>query len=218
MIVMKTDPLLPDVDSVSIAAEAVRRGDLIIFPTETVYGLAANAVDVRAVQKIFEAKGRKPDHPLPVQILNADMLDTVAMDVPESARILARHFWPGPLTMILRRNEKLPDIVTAGGATVGVRVPDHAVALKLLEMVRLPIVATSANVSGGEAPTTAGEAIEAVGQWVSVALDSGPARIGVASTVVDISDGTPRILRAGSIGMDRILAVLEEGTQCEDNY
>jgi L-threonylcarbamoyladenylate synthase len=218
MIMLKTDSLLPNAETVSVAAEALKRGDLVIFPTETVYGLAANALDVQAVEKVFDAKGRRPDQPLPVQILNVDMLDTVATDIPRSAYILARHFWPGPLTMVLRRNESVPDIVTAGGATVGVRVPDHAVALKLLEMVGLPIVATSANATGCEAPTTAAEAVEAVGEWATVALDSGPARIGVASTVLDISDGAPRILRAGSIGMDRILAVLEEGTLNDDDY
>jgi L-threonylcarbamoyladenylate synthase len=218
MIVLKTDPLLPDDASVSIAAEALRRGELVIFPTETVYGLAANALDLGAVEKVFEAKGRSTDQPLPVQILNADMLEAVAIDIPRSARILARHFWPGPLTMVLRRSPNVPDIVTSGGANVGVRVPDHAVALKLLEMVGFPIVATSANASGGEAPRTAAEAVGAVGEWAAVALDAGPARIGVASTVLDISDGAPRVLRTGSIGLDRILTVLEEGTGDDDEY
>ncbi len=218
MIVLKTDPLLPDDASIAVAAEALRRGDLVIFPTETVYGLAASAFDPTAVERVFEAKGRKPDHPLPVQIPNAGMLDTVAEQIPTSARILGRHFWPGPLTLVLKRSRLVPDIVTAGSPNIGVRVPDHAAALKLIEMVGSPIVATSANVSGQDAPTTAEEAIDAVGKWAAVVLDSGHARIGVASTVLDITSGTPRVLRAGSIDIDQILAVLEEGTQDDDDY
>lgn len=206
----KLDPVAADPEAIHAAAEAIRRGGLVIFPTETVYGLAADASNESAVAKLIEAKGRRDGHPLPVQIAGADRLGSVASSVPDAARVLAERYWPGPLTLVVPRNEHITDLVSGGGDSVGVRVPDHPVALALLRELGTPIVATSANLSGNAPPTCAEAAMSDLGDFVSVVLDSGPCKIGTASTVVDTTGRIPRILRLGSITRGEIVAVVGE--------
>jgi len=208
MIVLKVSADLPDPESIRRAADAIRRGELVVFPTETVYGLAADALNEAAVKLVFEAKGREGTHALPVQIAGVEQLGRVASEMPEVATALAERFWPGPLTIVLPKNDAIPDIVTGGANTIGVRVPDHAVALALLRELRTPIVATSANVSGRSAPRSAGCAIRGFGNLVSIALDAGECRIGVPSTVVDLTVKPPSIVRQGAIGREEIEAVI----------
>jgi L-threonylcarbamoyladenylate synthase len=210
MMIYKLDPPIPDPDAIRAAADAIRQGFLVIFPTETVYGLAADALNESAVAKIIEAKGRRDGHPLPVQIAGMDGLCMVASSVPEAARLLAERFWPGPLTLVVPKSEGISDLVSGGAKSVGVRVPDHPVALALLRELGTPIVATSANLTGDQAPTTAEAAMSDLGDLVSVVLDSGPCRIGTASTVVDTTGKISRILRLGSITRDEIVAVVGE--------
>ena len=210
MIRLKVDPDNPDMKAIRAAADAIRRGELVVFPTETVYGLAADALNVSAVNKVFEAKGRFDHQPLPVQVASLADVGRVAEFIPESARPLAERFWPGPLTLVLMKSAALPSIVTGGRETVGVRVPDHPVALALVKEVGAPIVATSANVSGGAAPRNAEQAIRDVGEKVSLVLDGGECRLGVSSTVVDVSVSPAKILRRGTIGVDEIRKVLGE--------
>ncbi len=210
MTVFRVDPRNPDPKAVRAAADAIRAGELVVFPTETVYGLAADALDAAAVARVFEAKGRDEMRPLPVQIAGVGQLSQVASEVPEAAEKLARRFCPGPITLVVPRSKAIPDIVTGGAPTVGVRIPDHPVALALLEELGLPIIATSANVSGRSAPRSAGCAIRGFGYMVAVVLDAGESPIGVASTVVDVSVTPPRILREGAISPEAIREVLGE--------
>jgi len=202
-------------DAVRRAAEEVRAGGLVIFPTETVYGLAADALNSDAVRLVFEAKGRPENQPLPVQIADVDQLKMVAARVPGEAEALIERYFPGPLTIILPRSAILPEIVTAGRPTVGVRMPDHPVALALIRAFGGPIIATSANASGQPEPTTAEEAMRNLGHFVKAAIESGPARLGLHSTVVDMTVSPPRIIRTGAVSIEELQALLGEVT-CDE--
>ncbi|MHB9036811.1 MAG: L-threonylcarbamoyladenylate synthase [Armatimonadota bacterium] len=208
MIVHTVDAKNPEIAPIKAAADAIRRGELVVFPTETVYGLAANVLDQSAVRRVFDAKGRAGTHPLPVQIAGVAQLDVVASRVSDNAGKLAARFWPGPLTLVLKKSESVSDLVSGGLDTVGVRVPDHPVALALLREVGSPIVATSANLTGQGPPGCAQQAVAQLGDKVSVMLDAGECEIGVASTVVDASVEPPRILRVGAISIEQIVEVV----------
>lgn len=210
MIVYKIELNNPDEDALEAAAIAIRNGELIVFPTETVYGLAADALSEDAVMRVFEAKGRAEVHSLPVQVAGVGDLDKVASSVPEGARKLAEKYWPGPLTLVLPKSASVSNLVTGGKATVGVRVPDHPVALALLSRLNTPIVATSANLTRHPPAVTADQAVAELGDSIAVVLDSGESAIGVSSTVVDVSVTPPRILRVGSISVEEIKDVLGE--------
>ncbi|GGU14575.1 threonylcarbamoyl-AMP synthase [Streptomyces lateritius] len=177
------------------AAGVLRAGGLVALPTETVYGLGANAEDPAAVSRIFQAKGRPPSHPLIVHIGGAEQLDDWIQDVPEAARLLAGRFWPGPLTLVLRRGHRVLLEATGGLETVAVRVPDYPVALALLSAFGGAITAPSANRFGSVSPTTADHVRAELGDIVDFVLDGGPCRVGVESTIVDATSGTPTILR-----------------------
>lgn len=205
---IKIDPEKPDSATIKLAADAIRRGELVVFPTETVYGLAADALNDDAVRQVFEAKRREENQPLPVQIARLDNLNQVSSDISKNAELLGKRFWPGPLTMVVKKNEAISDLVCGGLDTVGVRVPDHPVALALLKELGSPIVATSANLSGHKPPQNADEAVEQLGDNVSVVLDSGESEIGVASTVIDVTVDPPKILRLGTISREQILEVI----------
>ena len=207
---MEVDLLKADPAAIAAAAEALKRGGLVIVPTETVYGLAALASDESALERIYEAKGRGAHNALPVQIYSPDMLGEVAAEINEPAKRLAERFWPGPLTLVVRRNPNLPQVLTAGGDTVAVRIPDHPVALALLKAVGVPLAVTSANISGEPPAVTCAEAVAALGSWAEVALDAGDCRIGVPSTVVDTVGDEPRIVREGAIGARDIERTLKE--------
>jgi L-threonylcarbamoyladenylate synthase len=181
------------------AAALLRAGEVVAFPTETVYGLGADALNPAAVAKVFAAKGRPADHPLIVHLpLNAD-LSMWAREVPPVAEKLALAFWPGPLTLILPRQRRIPDIVTGGQDTVGLRVPDHPLARQLLAAFAGGIAAPSANRFGRISPTTAEHVRQELGDRVAMILDGGPCAVGIESTIVDVSRRTPRILRPGAI-------------------
>lgn len=190
------------------AVALLRRGELIAFPTETVYGLGADALNVEAVNKVFAAKGRPADHPLIVHLPHADALTQWARDIPREAIALARAFWPGPLTLILEREDCVPDVVTGGQDTVGLRVPNHPLALELLRAFGSGIAAPSANRFGRISPTTAQHVHEELGDRVSLVLDGGACDVGIESTILDLSRGTPVILRPGAIGVEAIAAVI----------
>ncbi|MBD5805103.1 Threonylcarbamoyl-AMP synthase [Azoarcus sp. Aa7] len=204
-----TDPALqPDADDIRRAAELLRAGELVGMPTETVYGLAADALNVDAVGKIFSAKGRPVDHPLIVHLPDAAHLTRWARAIPKEAIALANAFWPGPMTLILKREEGVPDAVTGGQDTVGLRVPDHPVALALLRAFDSGIAAPSANRFGRISPTTAAHVREELGDKVALVLDGGPCQVGIESTILDLSRDTPVILRPGAISADDIARVI----------
>ncbi|GAA4508160.1 L-threonylcarbamoyladenylate synthase [Actinoallomurus oryzae] len=181
------------------AAEVLRAGGLAAFPTETVYGLGANAEDPAAVARTFQVKGRPPSHPLIVHIGGAEHLDDWVHDVPATARLLAERFWPGPLTLVLRRDRRVPLEATGGLETVAVRVPDHPVALALLSTFGGGVTAPSANRFGSVSPTTADHVRAELGDAVDFVLDGGPCEVGVESTIVDATGETPTVLRPGGV-------------------
>ena len=195
-------------EQIARAAALLRAGELVAFPTETVYGLGADAANPQAVAKIFAAKGRPADHPLIVHIAGADKLDAWAREVPDAARALAAAFWPGPLTLILKRSALVPDAVTGGQDTVGLRVPNHPLALALLAEFGGGVAAPSANRFGRISPTTAAHVRAELGDAVPLVVDGGPCAVGIESTIVDLSRGAPVVLRPGAIGAADIARVL----------
>lgn len=194
--------------NIRIAARLLRQGSLVAFPTETVYGLGANAFDVRAVRSIFRVKGRPSDNPLIVHVWSLDQIRSLVDVVPLMFWVLAGHFLPGPLTMVMRKARTVPSIVTAGLPSVAIRMPDHPVARALLKQARVPVVAPSANLSGRPSPTRAKHVQEDLGGRVAAILDAGACRIGVESTVLDITHRVPVILRPGGITREEIESVL----------
>lgn len=197
-------------EEIAHAARILRRGGLVAFPTETVYGLGADAADARAVARIFAAKGRPADHPLIVHLAAADELARWARDIPDSAWRLAERFWPGPLTLILKRAPGVPDAVTGGQDTVGLRVPDHPVALALLKAFGGGIAAPSANRFGRVSPTSTAHVIAEFGTAVDCVIDGGACRVGLESTILDLSGDHPRVLRPGAVMPDALAGTLGE--------
>lgn len=190
------------------AANLLRAGELVGMPTETVYGLAADALNAEAVRRIFAAKGRPADHPVIVHLPSADHLPRWAASIPKDALALAKAFWPGPLTLILRREADVPDEVTGGQDTVGVRVPAHSIALALLQVFGSGIAAPSANRFGRISPTTAAHVRDELGERVAMILDGGACPVGIESTIIDFSRDVPEILRPGAITADDIARVI----------
>ncbi len=186
----------------------LRAGELVAFPTETVYGLGADASNPQAVARIFAAKGRPADHPLIVHLPDASWIDRWAVDVPLAARKLAAAFWPGPLTLILKRHPDVPDAVTGGQDTVGLRVPNHPLALQLLREFAGGVAGPSANRFGHVSPTTAAHVRAEFGEAVAMVLDGGPCRVGIESTILDLSGDEARILRPGMLDAADIGAVI----------
>jgi L-threonylcarbamoyladenylate synthase len=183
------------------AAERIRSGELVAFPTETVYGLGANALDAQAVAKIYALKQRPATSPLIVHVASIEMAKSLVREWPPEADRLAKQYWPGPLTLVLPKAETIPDIVTAGLATVGIRMPRHPIALELIREAGVPIAAPSANKFTGLSPTTAQHVQAAFGGSVSV-IDGGPCEVGIESTVVAIENGKIRLLRPGMISLE----------------
>ena len=190
------------------ALAALRRGEAIGLPTETVYGLAADASNPDAVRRIFALKGRPADHPLIVHVAGAQALDDWAIDIPEAARRLAATFWPGPLTLILRKQPRVPDVVTGGQESVGLRCPDHPLALALLDAFGGGLAAPSANQFGHVSPTTAAHVRAEFGDAVPEVLDGGDCTVGIESTIIDFTGDAPRILRPGMLDREHIQAVI----------
>ncbi|MCI0684141.1 MAG: threonylcarbamoyl-AMP synthase [Gemmataceae bacterium] len=202
------DPLHPAPEIIARAAAVLRGGGLVAFPTETVYGLGANALDERAVQSIFAAKGRPPTNPLIVHVPDLAAAVTLVSDMPAPARALADRFWPGPLSLVLLKSARVPDVVTAGGPTVALRAPAHPVALALLQACGFPLAAPSANPSTHLSPTTADHVLSGLDGKIDMVLDAGPAAGGLESTVLDLTVSPPRLLRPGLATRAQIEAVI----------
>ncbi len=190
------------------AAALIRAGQLVAFPTETVYGLGANALDAAAVERIYAAKGRPASSPLIVHVGSIAMARELAREWPDEAALLAAHFWPGPLTLVVHKDDRVPDCVTAGLPTVGVRMPDHEIALALIRAADVPIAAPSANRFTGLSPTTAAHVRAAFGDGVAMVLDGGPARVGIESTVLSLAVPRAMLLRPGMISRARIEEII----------
>ncbi len=201
------DPIRDD-GALRQAGALLRAGEVVGMPTETVYGLAANALDGAAVAKIFLAKGRPQDNPLIVHIADKEQLSTLARMVPESARKLADAFWPGPLTIILPKAACIPDEVSAGLDTVGIRLPSHPVARALIREAGVPLAAPSANLSGRPSTTTSGHVMDDLGGKIPAIVEGGPCAVGVESTVVSLAGNVPRLLRPGGVSLEQLESVL----------
>jgi L-threonylcarbamoyladenylate synthase len=214
--VLKVDRVRPDPDVIDEAAAALRSGKLVAFPTETVYGLGANAQDELAVARIFAAKQRPPTDPLIVHIAHIGQLSSFAAAIPAGARLLGLSFWAGPLTLILPKRPTIPDIVTAGLPSVAIRVPVHRVARALVEMAGVPIAAPSANRFSLPSPTTAEHVLADLDGRVDLILDAGPTDIGLESTIVDFTVEPPVVRRHGGVTIERIREVLPEVESVSD--
>jgi L-threonylcarbamoyladenylate synthase len=204
------DAASPEAAAIAAAAQAIQGGLLVAFPTETVYGLGADALNPDAVAGIFAAKGRPADNPLIVHIADMAQLETVTSYVSPLARVLAEAFWPGPLTLVLPRHERVPAITSAGLDTVAVRMPAHPIALALVRAAGCPIAAPSANRSGQPSPTRAKHVAHDLWGSVAVLLDGGACDVGVESTVLDVTVVPPVVLRPGGLPMEAIVAVIGE--------
>ena len=190
------------------AIDLLKNGEVIAIPTETVYGLAADARSDKAVSKIFEAKGRPADNPLIVHIGDMAQVDHLATDVSEDARLLMNHFWPGPLTVIVKNARLVSRFATAGLPTIGLRMPDHPIALELLRTSGLPLAAPSANISGKPSPTLVDHVLHDMGNRIAGIVDGGMCELGIESTVIDMTSDVPVILRPGCISSQQIEAVI----------
>ena len=199
-----TKVLPSDDESIAQAAALLQAGEVVGFPTETVYGLAANAYDTKAVAKIFKAKGRPQDNPLIVHIASLDMLSPLVSEVPELAKKLAKAFWPGPMTMILPKSDRIPDAVSAGLSTVGIRYPSSETARKMILASGLPLAAPSGNLSGHPSPTTAAHMLHDMNGRIPMIIDGGECEVGLESTVILVKPDRVRLLRPGGITVEML--------------
>lgn len=208
--IIKLDKDHIDADKLRLAAEILRNGGRVAFPTETVYGLGANALDENAVKGIFAAKGRPSDNPLIVHIAKKESLKELAVEIPPETWKVVDKFWPGPLTVVLKKSAAVPGVITAGLDTVAVRMPSHPVALELIRMAEVPVAAPSANTSGKPSPTRAKHVIEDLEGKIEMIVDGGAAKVGLESTVLDMSVYPPVILRPGWVTPRQLSEVLGE--------
>ena len=206
--IIKVDMHNPEPDRLSYAADVLRNGGLVAFPTETVYGLGANALDRDAVAGIFTAKGRPPDNPLIIHISQRSAVSDLVSSLPQNAGALMDRFWPGPLTLVLPKSASVPGIVTAGLDTVAIRMPSHPIALALIEKAGVPVAAPSANSSGKPSPTLARHVMDDLSGKVDVIIDGGKVEVGLESTVLDMTTNTPAILRPGGITYEQLKLLL----------
>ena len=209
-LILKVNSENPDPAKIHIAAQIIQKGGLVAFPTETVYGLGADALNPDAVLGLFEAKKRPLDNPPIVHVANASEVNRLVLEVPEKAELLMKNFWPGPLTLVFKRSSIVPGVTVEGLETVAIRMPKHKVALALIEQSSLPIAAPSANLAGKPSPTTAKHVYEDLNGRIDVILDGGPANIGVESTVVDLTADPPMVLRPGGTSFEALKSVLGE--------
>ena len=208
-----TDGLKLHTENIARAAKLLAAGEVVAVPTETVYGLAANAYDKTAVRKIFSAKGRPQDNPLIVHIADFQDIYALVAEVPEAAKKLADAFWPGPLTVILPKSDKIPDAVSAGLATVAVRYPAHPVAQAVIQACGVPLAAPSANRSGSPSPTNAKYVLDDMDGRIPLILDGGGSQVGVESTVVTLATEVPRVLRPGGVTVGQLRQVRGAGEE-----
>ena len=207
---IKIDPGKIDTDAIERAGEILKKGGLVAFPTETVYGLGGDATNPEASHKIYSAKGRPSDNPLIVHITNMNALEEMVEEVPQTARLLAERFWPGPLTMIFRKNEKIPYETTGGMDTVAVRMPSDPIARALIDASTGYIAAPSANTSGRPSPTQAEHVAQDLSGKIDMIIDGGPVHIGLESTIIDLTEDVPMILRPGYITLEMMRGVLDQ--------
>jgi L-threonylcarbamoyladenylate synthase len=206
--VIRVDPAAPDRSALAPAAERLRDGGLVAFPTETVYGVGAHALNPAAVRRLFEAKGRPSTDPLIVHVASLEDVDRLVRAIPETARTLAARFWPGALTLIMQRAPIVPDEVTAGLDTVAVRMPSHPVARALLELAGVPVAAPSANLFSRPSPTRAAHVLEDLDGRIDVVVDGGMTDLGIESTVLDLMTEPPTILRPGAVTLEALRKAL----------
>ena len=202
--IYQVDAHNPEPGPIREAVDAIRRGELVIFPTETVYGLAADVFNEYALRRVFEAKGRQSGLALPVHIHSVAQLAKVAESIPDIAQTLAGAFWPGPLTLVVPGCAAISDLVTGGANTIALRIPDHPVALALLSGLGSPITGTSANISGRPPAANAADALRGLEDAVAVVLDAGETHLAVSSTVLDVTCDPPRVLRSGAVSARQI--------------
>lgn len=202
-----------DVSFMNDAATAIKEGKLVAFPTETVYGLGANGLDEEAILKIFKAKGRPQDNPLILHIQSVEELLPLVKEVPEIAYECIKRFWPGPLTILFKKSDLVPYMITAGLDTVAIRMPNHPIALELIKKAGLPIAAPSANLSGKPSPTNANHVIEDLSGKIDMIIDGGSTGVGLESTVLDLSNDIPMILRPGGITIEDLREIIPNITQ-----
>jgi L-threonylcarbamoyladenylate synthase len=207
-LILRVNAARPEMNKIRIAADTIRKGGTVAFPTETVYGLGADALNADAVWKLFEAKRRPPDNPIIVHVGVKEDVYRLARDIPEEAEKLMTKFWPGPLTLVLKRSKLVPDITVVGLDTIGIRMPQNKVALALLREAGTPIAAPSANLAGKPSPTSAQHVIKDLAGRIDVILDAGPTRIGVESTVVNMTTSPPEILRPGGTPYEKLKEAL----------
>jgi L-threonylcarbamoyladenylate synthase len=205
---LKVDPQQPDPKQIQTAADIIRKGGLVAFPTETVYGLGADALNPNAIQTLFKAKNRPLDNPPIIHIENTKTIHKLTQQVPPNADKLMEKFWPGPLTLIFKRSKTIPDITVANLDTVAIRMPNHPVALALIKKSRCPIAAPSANLAGKPSPTTAQHVYTDLNGRIDAILDAGPTRIGVESTVLDLTTEPATLLRPGGTPLEALKTVL----------
>lgn len=205
---IKVDPINPEASAVEEAGRVLRQGGLVAFPTETVYGLGANALDGRASARIYKAKGRPSDNPLIVHVAGIEEVGSLVESVSGTARVLMETFWPGPLALIMPARADVPAEVTAGLNTVAVRMPDHPVALALIKAAGVPVAAPSANLSGRPSPTTAQHVLQDLNGRIEAVLDGGQTGVGVESTVLDLTVPVPTVLRPGGVTPEDLREVL----------
>ena len=208
--VISVNPLAPEPLVISLAAEIIRNGGLVAFPTETVYGLGANALNAEAVKAIFRAKSRPHTDPLIVHLASAESLPDLVADIPPIVHALTSRFWPGPLTLVLPKSKTVPSVVTAGGSTVAVRVPAHKVALALIRAAGVPIAAPSANRFGQVSPTSPAHVFADLNGRIELILNGGDTTVGVESTVLTLVTEVPTILRPGGVSLEVLQSVLGE--------
>jgi len=208
--VLTLDPHRPDPAGIARAAAILRAGGLVVFPTETVYGLGAHALDPAAVERVFSAKGRPAEDPLIVHVHDVSGIAPLTVDVPSDVVALAARFWPGPLTLVLRRSSAIPTVVTAGLETVAIRVPAHPIAHGLITAAAVPIAAPSANLFSRPSPTRAEHVLQDLDGRVDLIIDGGPTEVGVESTVLDLTEAVPTILRPGAVTLEMIRGVLPD--------
>ncbi|HLR21595.1 MAG TPA: L-threonylcarbamoyladenylate synthase [Tissierellaceae bacterium] len=214
--IIKIDQKYINMRLIDKAVKLLKDGDIVSFPTETVYGLGANGLNSDAVKKIYKAKGRPSDNPLILHISNKNQLKTLVREIPEVAEILIKRFWPGPLTIIFKKGRIVPDIITGGLDTVAVRMPNHPIALELITQSEFPIAAPSANTSGKPSPTKANHVIQDMMGKIPLIIDGGSTEVGLESTVLDLSTNIPRILRPGGVTLEELRDIIPSIVQDEN--
>lgn len=206
--ILKINSKNPQISKIRQAAKIIKSGNLVAFPTETVYGLGANALNSKSVRKIFIAKGRPSDNPLIIHISNSADLKMLVEQIPDTAHQLINKFWPGPLTLVLKKSKKVPKITTGGINTVAVRMPENKIAQSLIKEAGVPLAAPSANVSGRPSPTTSKHVYNDLNGKISMIIDGGKTKIGIESTVVDLTRKTPMLLRPGAVTLEQLQDII----------